>query len=567
MPTPTREEVQAVLQRLDALEAELRALRRQVEAWSETTEAEEPPPATPEAAVPETAPTAPQQPFAFDPQAWLARLGVLLIFLGVGFFFVYAVQQGWLMPVVRILLGLAAGFILLALGWIRAPRHPSTAAVLAGGGLALWYLSWFAAHALYDLVPFAVAFGAATLTTALAYGLAWLRFHPAIAALGVIGGLLTPVVLSSQGGSFLALNAYVLLVLAGGAGVYVRSGSLTVLLAMWSAGWGLYAWQVDTVGAFPAAVITQRLIVQVALTAFVLQLWWLPLWRLARTPARWLAQLGAIVGATFAPILWSVHTFILWDMPDRPAGSVLLGVALTCALLAWGLRNDANRPHAATAHGATALLTSIPAWPLLLNGASYLETVLTIAYTLQAAALHIVAWRRRSTTAALGAHLMTLITGIIVWVRFFETTLPPFGAEVWASLLFIAMLIAAAQWRGRTEMRRAYEIAAHIFALGWLAREAALLEWGMGGVSFLWALVGVIEYVTALARGHRWLYRYGFALLILVGLKLLILDTQTVALLWRAVLFMVLGGVYVALGVLGQRWLVRETPEPDLQKS
>ncbi len=562
MSAPSREEVNAILERLDALEAEIQSLRQRVAAWTE--EAEQPveehaADTARSASPPQTTDTAPSHEWhvSLDPQVWLARLGVLLIFLGMAFFFTYAVQQGWLIPVVRIILGLTTGFVLLALGWQRAPRHPHTAALLAGGGLALWYLSWFAAHALYDLVPFAVAFGAATLTTALTYALAWLRFHPSIAVLGIIGGMLTPMVLSSQGGSFFALNAYVLLVLAGGAGIYVRSGSFAVLLAMWTAGWGMYAWQVSTVGDFPRAVVNQRLLVQFSLTAFVLQLWWLPLWRLALTPTRRLAQLAAGAGATIAPLLWIAQTLILWDMSEETAGIVFLGVALTCALMAWGLRDDRSRPYTALAHGITAMFASLPGWALLFNDSPFLLSITITAYTVQAAILHIVAWQRRSTLVALGAHIMTGITALVVWIGFilFGTEIDAADPEVWASLLFIALLVGATRGRGNANMRIAYEIAAHLFTLGWLARETLLLDWGIGSISFLWALVGAVEYGLALANKNRRLYRYGLAVLVVVGIKLLLVDMQAVSLLWRAILFMVLGVLYVALGVLGQRHL------------
>jgi len=157
---------------------------------------------------------------------------------------------------------------------------------------------------------------------------------------------------------------------------------------------------------------------------------------------------------------------------------------------------------------------------------------------------------------------MTGLAALVVWIGFIlsATDIGAADSAVWASLLFIALLVGARQVRGNDHMRTAYEIAAHLFTLGWLAREALLLDWGVGSISFLWALVGTVEYGLALKQNNRWLYRYGLAVLVLVGLKLLLVDMQAVSLLWRAILFMVLGVLYVVLGLLGQRHLDTAAP-------
>ncbi len=81
---------------------------------------------------------------------------------------------------------------------------------LLGGGLATLYFSVFAAANLYHLVAQLPAFALMAAITVLAGGIA-VRFNSMlVAVLGIIGGYLTPVVLSTGATNFPALYGYVL---------------------------------------------------------------------------------------------------------------------------------------------------------------------------------------------------------------------------------------------------------------------------------------------------------------------------------------------------------------------
>ena len=92
---------------------------------------------------------------------WFPRIGALALVLGAGFGFKYAVDQGFIGPALRVVLGMVVGMGLLAgaeathrKGW-----HPFAQAV-AGGGLAMLYLSVWASWHLYGyLSPFAACLG------------------------------------------------------------------------------------------------------------------------------------------------------------------------------------------------------------------------------------------------------------------------------------------------------------------------------------------------------------------------------------------------------------------------
>ena len=170
-------------------------------------------PPDPEPPAPETSYQKPQAPPAFDETApapphpsaetafglnWLNRIGAFTLILGAAFFFKYAVDNGWIGPTGRILLGLIAGAALLAgAHLLNARRHAVYAQGVAAAGISILYLSFWAAGSLYKLIPLPAAFAALVAVTVLAGALAWRSRGIALAALGLIGAYLAPPVLST----------------------------------------------------------------------------------------------------------------------------------------------------------------------------------------------------------------------------------------------------------------------------------------------------------------------------------------------------------------------------------
>ena len=85
---------------------------------------------------------------------WLARVGVLSIVIGVGFFLKLAFDNNWVNETGIAVLGLLGGLVFLAAGEFWKGRYPSYAQALLGGGVGILYLTIFAAFALYELINF-----------------------------------------------------------------------------------------------------------------------------------------------------------------------------------------------------------------------------------------------------------------------------------------------------------------------------------------------------------------------------------------------------------------------------
>ncbi len=138
----------------------------------------------------------------------LARIGVLLLFIGVGFLLKYAVEHVYVPISVR-LAGVALGGVaLLVLGWRLRRARRAYAMVLQGGGVGVLYLTVFAALHLYALVSPVAAFLLLLWISALSSWLAVRQDAISLAALAVVGGFLAPILTSSQTGNHVLLFSY-----------------------------------------------------------------------------------------------------------------------------------------------------------------------------------------------------------------------------------------------------------------------------------------------------------------------------------------------------------------------
>ena len=145
----------------------------------------------------------------------LARVGIIVLFIGVGFLLKYASEHYTVPPEVRIAAVALGGVVLLVLGWRLRARRTAYAMILQGGGVGVLYLAVFAALKLYTLLPPGAAFALLFWIAALSSWLAIRQDSIALAAVGVIGGFLAPILTSTQAGNHVLLFSYYALLNAG----------------------------------------------------------------------------------------------------------------------------------------------------------------------------------------------------------------------------------------------------------------------------------------------------------------------------------------------------------------
>jgi uncharacterized membrane protein len=169
-----------------------------------------------------------------------AWIGGLALFLGVAFFVKYSFEHNLISPELRVAIGFLVGAGLLVGGLLlKRKENAVTAQTLCATGILVLYAVTFACRAYYHFAFFGFipTFLLMTLITAIAFLLAVRLNAMVVAVLGIAGGFVTPVLLSTGEDYPLGLFLYVALLDVGLLAVAQRQrwNSLPILGALGTA--------------------------------------------------------------------------------------------------------------------------------------------------------------------------------------------------------------------------------------------------------------------------------------------------------------------------------------------
>jgi uncharacterized membrane protein len=140
---------------------------------------------------------------------WLYYVGILALAFAVMFFLKYAFDNNWIGPAGRVAIGLLIGSALFPLsGWILKRGYEYFSEGIAGLGTAILYLSIWTGWHYYALFTQPTAFTLMIVVTAAATVVALGRNSERIAALALVGGVLTPILVSTGRNEEVALFTY-----------------------------------------------------------------------------------------------------------------------------------------------------------------------------------------------------------------------------------------------------------------------------------------------------------------------------------------------------------------------
>jgi uncharacterized membrane protein len=287
---------------------------------------------------------------------WVVWVGGLALALGGIFLVRYSIEQGLLGPGVRVFLGALLAAILIGAGeWLRRQENRSGVggvpaahipSILTAAGTTVAYATVFAAYALYHFVGPAAAFlllgvvALATLAAALLHG-------PALAALGLVGAEVTPLLVRTETPNYWALYLYLAVVTAAAFGL--ARLRLWRWLAITAVGFGLF-WVFPGVDGTVDAMLAPHLFHVIAgfcLAALLIVagLYFGP----GGTPGR----IDAVSSGAIAVYLLAASVVVVGQ---HHADAALIGFAvLTAAAVAIAWRSEA----AAGALPAAALLAAL----------------------------------------------------------------------------------------------------------------------------------------------------------------------------------------------------------------
>ena len=471
---------------------------------------------------------------------WMNRVAVVTLIFGVGFLFKYAVDNQWIGPGMRVALGVAAATLSLFVGeWMSLRGQKVFARGLTGLGLALLYLSFYAGFGFYHLLPQGAAFLLMFLTTCAAAALALHYDSQAVALLGLVGGDLTPALLSTGENRMWVLAGYTLLLNLGA-------------LAM------------GRVKRWPALEYLAWVGTE------LLYLGWSSQWLSGETRIaafEWLSIIFAVFFAASAASsrLWllAVNTGVYfvgsYDLLDRTYHEWMGAFALALALLhgglaaaVWGKRKELGQ--LAAAMGVVLLTLAIPL--------QFVGFRITILWSLEAAVLAWLAGRFQVGAWALFA---------FVFVRLLTLDSRIYPMETLLNRRFLTFAVAAASLWMASRFARSAEAktvsygAGHFVLLwalalevsGWAGRNAEAQDVSnleSTGISILMAVYGVALVVAGVALRSTVNRILGLGLLALVIAKLYLLDVWSLSRGFRITAFLALGGLLLLVSYLYSRF-------------
>ncbi|CAN5146876.1 DUF2339 domain-containing protein [soil metagenome] len=478
---------------------------------------------------------------------WLNKVGIGLLLFGVAFLFMLSVERGWIPPAMRVGFGLAIGGTLLALGLRVYEGRRAFAQVLLGGGIGALYITGFAASQLYGLAPYPLAFAFMVAVTLLAYFLSLRQDEAPLSVVGSLGGLGTPFLLYNDAGSLGGLVLYTCLILAGMGAVYFYKGWASLLAVSSVGGWLVFLiGYLDSLSLMMAPSPGDRTVLQLGVIFAWLLLWLAPVAReVLRGSERSLAH--AYIVST--PIIALGFTGAIWELSNSGLAWISLPAAILYALAALALRRSGSDGFSRT-HALVGLLFLTYTLVLVLDG-----DALFIALAAEAAILHYVARRYYDGIVSAGAHLLFCVAGLWLASRLVSSALgfpgavrpALFDASSLFDLAVIALSLAASRQVTPRSAAWIYGVLAHAAVLAWLWRGLSELPGGDGWVTVAWGLYAVGLLVAGLRLDRAWLVRGGLTTLFLVVGKLFLVDLAEVEAIWRVLLFLGFGGLFLVL--------------------
>jgi uncharacterized membrane protein len=393
----------------------------------------------------------------------LAWTGGAVTLLGIVFFFVLAVERGWIGPVARVTLGASVSAIVLAAAlWLRRRFGDTYASLSAAGvGIAGFYATLLAATALYDLVPSSLAVAGAAAIAAVGGLLAWRWSSETLASLGLLGAILAPVAIAIQGDLTPLGVAF--------AGLVLAAATAVAVLRTWR---GLHLAAIACAAPQAIALVidnpsnTVPVVFGIWLVLAVVPVWLALRTRLTYLPAS-LLMFSAAFGGYSAGVLFGGNT----------QGYVLLAVALAYGAGGTALyRRDRDTASLLWAIGLT--LAAIGAASLA-SGAT-----LTIVWAAEAAILAWLAQRIKEPRFQLAAFAwLTLAFAHGVGIDAPPSRLFVENSDPWGSVSSAASLAIAAALVG-------------FWRFDWVARDEGFLT----------------QLFADLRESQPWVRRGGFAL-------------------------------------------------------
>ncbi len=541
-------------------------------------------------------------PTETNPMLWIGGIGAGIILLGTIFFLGWTIQQGYLTPGPRLLLGLLAGSAMsagAATMILKGTRKLGVCVLAAGLGTLLLTL-YYGTSTAPPLLSASLGFVGIGLAIMFGGGLAAKAKSGGALVVALLTAFLAPIAFSQGGHHEVALTIYLAVLMAAALAVpYLAKVGAQWGVARWVAIAGL--WSMLAAAALSATsddAFTMLLLL--GFHAVLAGLWiWLP--GQAEIKPRTPTILWFLVSLALTSLAWALWKRLGWT-PEWFAGPVLLFAAVNLGMV-QPLRGRLESKQAdlgllvlAAGHLALAIPIALhwkwvgPMWGAFALGLAWAAGRAEGMQDWEDS--EIASLRRLAFGMAVLASIRWFVGSADVWQHTFSYYRTAGGTPVLNGVFAEGILVSAA-WllmarrKAAGAMALLAFMALEITANLTLALEAARIVHAIqasglptyseyGGyyletrgasvaITLVWALSGALQWLRSFAMDDKGARRAlsigGYVWLAVASLKLLSVDTSHANTGIRALAFLAVGGIFLGVAILANRMKRRPVEE------
>jgi uncharacterized membrane protein len=503
---------------------------------------------------------------------WFNRIGIVAIIGAVSYFLKLAFDNNWIGPSGRVAIGMLLGAVMLPWShWLLKRGYSYFSEGIAGLGAAVMYLSIWAGCQFYTLYSQDVGFFAMIFVTASMAAVALGRDSQRVAFLSLVGGFLTPELVSTGKDHQVVLFSYLLILGAGLLIIELRRGwrSLTPLSFVFSQiyFWGWYS-------RFYHPDKLERTLVFA--TLFLILYAASPILRAIRLAG--LKEFDLLVLLANSALYFAALYTMLWPQDRWPLTLLILALSAAHVVVARLLPppKPGESPLARLLFAGLALTFATLAIPIRLDG-----KWITLAFSVEGAILIWTGLRSKTRFLRGAGSLLLAIAALRLLIFPLPARVFLFNERFFAYAIlvacFAAVLYAARENTdaiGQDELQLfgALAVAMNVFAL--IALSLELWDYfgrqsGLGidsalaqhlSISLLWTAYASVLIALGIQRVSALLRWQALALFGLVVVKVFIYDSSFLERFYRIVSFFILGLVLLLVSFFYQRKVARERP-------
>ncbi|MER0465503.1 DUF2339 domain-containing protein [Bacillus cabrialesii subsp. cabrialesii] len=494
-----------------------------------------------ETEVPKKAPAAPKEKHTLENMAgnWLPKIFIFVFLLGMIWAFAAAAEKGWVNTYMRVAAGLIVSIVLYVLGSRQYKKNASVLSIsLLAGSNIVYIVSLFAGNMLYQIIPTPLTM--ILLAAGVASGVYISRKYRSQTLIAIIGAgvYLYPFLFGGEQGNEYIFYVYEALVFAGLMYETVKQkynvawniANYAFILAIFA--FLLFTDAQVSVWTLAVFIMQQAIMIYSALTSQS---------RFKKAVYLTAVSIGAFVVFFTGFVLYIKNDTALYTFYIAAFGCYLL-------LSLWKRKEFTEIKH-------TLFVISM----IYLNvlAADVLDKNLILMYiifTLQGIMMCYVSYRKKSWLIGI-AGVIVLLQSSCGLMQYPARSLHMFSIVAW--LLLISLLFAAYLFSKKIQYKQAAIVVTYavsflmlVFFSKLFIRITDKID-GVSsnvGVSLSWFMFVIVMYAIYYATKDKTWNRIGLIFLFITLTKMILIDSASIDIVWRAVLFILLGiiGLFIS---------------------